>query len=286
MENIHVLIQKASDDSSVSGGSWRSSAPLSNVQNKDVRRVARSTNAATASTVMRFDGGDSPKQSWSMFAILNHSITTTGKWRVVLTDSDTDVVEQRIYDSGLIDVWEATIIFGSRPWGLFPWNGVDVNDYPTYPIAFHVSPESYYARYLFLYIEDAANPAGYVDVGRVLAGEAWRPNINPNYGFSIRYVDPSEIKRTRGGHRITSELPRYRVLDMEFTGLSESEALGAIFEWQKVGRGNDVLFVKNPLESAAIRFRSTLYCAMIDTQPIPELFQDRYATRLSLEELI
>ncbi|MGG5810946.1 hypothetical protein [Falsiroseomonas sp. CW058] len=284
--NVHILINKASDGSSLSGGSWRASAPLSNIQTQDVSRVARSTDASAASTMFVADGGSSPRRSWSMFVLINHSISVSGRWRVVCTNDAADTPESRIYDSGLVDVWEASVGFGTQPWGVFPWNGIDQASYPTYPIALHLAPASVRARYVFIYIEDPDNPDGYIDIGRFVAGDAMSPATNISYGFNVRYVDPSEVVRTLGGRRIVRALPSYRVAEMEFGFLSKDEAMGQIFEWQKAGKGSDVFFVKDPDETAEKRARTMIYGALTDIQPIREVMLDLYSFGAAIEELI
>lgn len=283
---IHLLSPLVADAGTLSGGSWRSTAPLANIQDSDIRKVARSTSEAEAHTQWRLDGGISPKRTWSMFALLGHSITTAGQWRIVCTDDASDTPANRLYDSGWINAWEPTVTFGSLPWGAFPWSGVDAAAYPNHPLSLHIAPSSIFARYVFIYLSDTGNSAGYVDVGRFLAGEAWSPTTNIAYDFSIRWLDPSEARRTEGARRILRKRKPYRVAEMAFEWLQPREAWGPLFEMQRFGKATELLFVANPNDPPDIRFKRSFFGAIVDTAPITEVAFETLTMRLSLEELV
>jgi hypothetical protein len=222
-----------------------------------------------------------------MFAVLNHNMSTSARIRYVVTNSETDVVLDRVYDSGLIPVWVPTVGFGTLPWGVMPWDGISTDGYPGGTICFHLAPEPYYGRYIFIYIEDTANPSGYIEIGRFLAGEAWSPAINMSYGAAIQVVDPSESRRTRGGRKIVQERPKYRTLNLTLEDQNQYDSLSVVFEISRqVGKGGNMLVVYDVDDNSSILFRRTFYGSLVDTAPISQTYYDSYSTEFSLEELI
>jgi hypothetical protein len=87
MANIFLAWQNRVDDGTLSGGSWLSALPLANVQNRQVQKVARSTNAAEAST--KFDLDLLSAQSIGVFALVVHNISNVGKVRITASNDAT-----------------------------------------------------------------------------------------------------------------------------------------------------------------------------------------------------
>lgn len=207
--NVALLWQKASDLGTYSGGDWATALPLANLTTQDVRRVARSVDATAAKTRWRVDLGASVPRPVNAFALLNHNGTTAATWRIVVTSNanDTDPAA-RVLDTGTLPMWLPSVVIGQQPWGAFPWNGIDAAAYPGGALAFHLASGTVLARYIWIYVSDTANPAGYFEAGRFLAGVAWRPRINMAFGAGIRWIDPGEARRTLGGRRLFAGRPR------------------------------------------------------------------------------
>lgn len=288
MANVALLWDKPSDRGTLSGGSWLAGLPLANVQEPDVQRVARSASASPAHTRFRVDLGTARPAALSMFVLLNHNITPAGRWRIVATADAADAdPAQRVLDTGLLPVWVPTVVFGAQPWGVLPWDGNDASAYPSGTVAFHLLRQPVVARYLWVYVDDAANPAGFVQAGRFLAGQAWSPQVNASYGAAIRWVDAGEARRTRGGRRIVRTAPRYRQFDLQFEALTEAEAMGIAFEVSRqLGKEGDFFLVLDPEAEGSVRFRQSIYAALTDTAPIPTPYFDTWTWSLSAEELI
>lgn len=291
MANISLLWRKPTDSGAYSGGAWRPALPLANLVTQDPQQVARTASTDPANTWFRVDCG--VHTLVGQFVLLNHNLTTLGRVRFVLSNSPTNAGTP-VYESGWLRAWEPTVIWGSMPWGTFPWDGVDTNAYPAGAALVHLVPrgvgggvQAHVARYLFVYLDDPTNPAGYLQAGRFMAGWAWSPRVNAAWGASLRVVDPSEIKRTRGGRRIVTGQPSYRVFEMEFAALDEGEALGtAETISRELGKRGAFFLTMDPDESATVRFRRSIYAALTDTAPIVAAAMDAWSWRLSAEEII
>jgi hypothetical protein len=85
MANIFLAWQNRADEGILSGGSWNAALPLVNLQNRQVQKVGRTTNAALASTQFNLDL-QSPKQIGAV-ALVVHNISVSGKVRISASDA-------------------------------------------------------------------------------------------------------------------------------------------------------------------------------------------------------
>lgn len=85
MANIFLAWQNRADEGILSGGSWTTSLPLVNLQNRQVQKVGRTTNAANAST--RFDIDLQAPKLIGVLALVVHNLSVNAKVRVLGGDS-------------------------------------------------------------------------------------------------------------------------------------------------------------------------------------------------------
>lgn len=284
-----ILRHIETDAGTLSGGSWQASLPLSNIRTQDIMRVARSATAAEADAQFRIDFGTTITRYISLLLLLNHNLTSAGEYRVTFganADGSAPAV-----DTGLLDAWRPVVVFGAGPWGSFGWDGL------TYPDGFVAPPTIRHRfapivqvgagghRYMHLYLKDTSNPAGFLQVGRVLGGPVWQPEVGADFGISMQWVDPSEVTRTRGGRRIVGDDARFRVARASFRFLREEEAWGFLYEWQRLGKGREVWFEADHDRADEVGDRRSIYAALADIAPLAQPLPARFATELLLEEL-
>jgi hypothetical protein len=288
MANVSLLWNKTSDTGTYSQGSWEASLPLANLAQEDVQRVARSTGLAAGATKFRIDLGAGLPIVASDFVLLNHNASTAATIRIVVTNNAADAdAGQRALDTGVMPVWGPTVIPGSMPWGTFPWDGIDPRAYPSGYVFFHHADGAPIGRYIWVYLSDPANPAGFLQAGRFMSGAAWSPRSNVDYGTSIRWIDPSEARRTGGGRRLVVGRPRYRQFEMVFHRLTKNEAFGIALEVDRqLGKGGNFFLAMDREEDGAFRFRRSVYAALVDTAPVGIPRLNTWTWSLSGEELI
>lgn len=80
MANITLGWNNRTDSGTLSGGSWLATLPLTNLQNRQVQRVARSSSAAVASTQFQIDLGQA--RSIGVAALVVHNISVSGLVRI------------------------------------------------------------------------------------------------------------------------------------------------------------------------------------------------------------
>ncbi|HYF87431.1 hypothetical protein [Azospirillum sp.] len=286
MKPLHVLWKKPSDGGAFDGGAWVDGGglALSNLATQDVMELARSIGTAEAATWWRLDLGR--LVPLSMFAVLNHNGTQTARRRHVVSNHADG--SSPVYDTGFELMWTPTEVWGQQPFGAFPFSGIDIGAYPGGTVDLHVAPSTVYGRYLFTYVSDATNPAGYFQAGRFMAGEASQHKMA--FGVKVRSVDPSECRRTRGGLRLVRRRPGYREVSITFEHMTEAEAYATGFEIDRqLGKSGDFLLVYDPDDAPSVRFRRTVYAALTETVGITTTtatMPRRYGWGINAEELI
>lgn len=224
---------------SLSGGAWSAPLPLANLLSDERALVARSNDAALVSTKMDIDFGLA--RALRVFALLNHNLSQAATWRVNLgsTAGGSDV-----YAGAWQAAWFIPFGTGSAEWESGSWWAMPNDEYIRHPfMAPILLPATQIARYLHLEINDPANPDGYVQLGRVFAGETFRPTYNASYGIKNQWVDLSKIDSADSGAGFAERRRRQRRVAMELNFLNPDEA-AVIHELQRrSGLTEEVLYV-------------------------------------------
>jgi len=282
MARIHILANTPSDDSTLSGGSW--ALPLTNMLNQQPTKVARSTSDAGTST--RFVANLGGPKSISMFAFVANNMT--GDASIRLRVSASPLGTSPTIDVTL-DAFDTNVVFGSEPWGVFPWSGYREDDQPGGPITLYKHPTSELGQYVLVDIDDTANPDGYVQIGRFLAGDPFVPTYNFALGAQLAFVDESRQSRSQGGQLYSDVKPKRRRFSCDFDFMSKAEAYGAAYDLQRrLGITGNLLMVYDPDDGADVRLRRTIYGTMTALNPIVTAnnTDHPYTWQFSMEEML
>jgi hypothetical protein len=266
MANLIIAARNRADDGTLSSGSWAATLPLGNLQDRQLTKVARTTDMAPASTWFEADLGAG--RTVSLVALLRHNLTQGGRWRIRL--SDVADFATSLFDSGWRDVWPEITPFGQGLWGEFVWGGkLDPEDAGTYGIgAYHVLPTSVFARYVRIELDDQDNPDGYLEAGRLIVSPAWQPTRNLTYGWTLRHIDESRRVRSRGGQLYVDLAPKRRRLEFTIPHLSEDEMFSRAYELDRdKGVGGDLLVIVDPDKPAHLH-RQAIYGALAEVTGI------------------
>ena len=87
-------------------------------------------------------------------------------------------------------------------------------------------------RWWRLVFADAANPRGYIEVGRVCLGAYVEPAVNIHERWTRRWVDPSDLVEEFGAQGYANRKAQYRLLDVRFMDVdrAQQDQLSAMFE--------------------------------------------------------
>ena len=81
MANVFLAWQNRTDTSVLSGGSWVSSLPITNMQNRQIQKVARTSDASLSSTQFLVDC-QAPRPI-GVIALVNHNIGVSGQIKII-----------------------------------------------------------------------------------------------------------------------------------------------------------------------------------------------------------
>lgn len=284
MANILISYRNLVDEAVLSGGTWSNTLPASNLADRQPSKVARTVGTAPVNMYLALDFGSGKPVRF--VALVRHNLTQSGRWRIRLGNDGTFSTPG--LDTGWIAIWPAAIPFGVGAWGEFNWGGqVDAQEAATYGAqAIHATQDAVHARFLRVDLQDESNPAGFLEAGRLVAGPAWQPSINFQYGWSIEQVDESEIRRSRGGQSFVNVRPRYRRLRFTIDHLENDEMFGHAYELERLkGKGGDIMVIADP-EDRTHGLRHTLYGALSESAPIVNNHPGRFSRRFVVDELV
>lgn len=245
MANAIIAYGNMTDAATLSGGSWLAALPLTNLQNRLLGILARSTDDANASTKFDVDLGG-PRIA-RVVSLANHTLSLNALYRVRFGDDP--AFATTAYDSGWLDVWPAVYPFGSVPWGSPSWwsGQLAEDEIPDTATLCCIFDDSISGRYLRIEFDDTTNPAGYLDLGRLFIADGWQPDRNMVYGAGLGWLDRSTVQEAISGAEWFTVRPGRRSARIDFTGMTESEAMAEAYELQRiVGTTGEILFIFDP----------------------------------------
>ncbi len=244
-----------------SGGSWLPTLPLTNLQDRRLSRLARSTNAELAST--KFDVDLQVRRNVGLLALAKHNLSTSAmvRWRGSNIVGD---FSSPVYDSGWVNGWP---IFASEA----DMDGINVN---------HVQiPDTVQnAQFWRCEIDDTSNPAGYVDIGRAIVAGRWEPSTGIAIGAKLGLESATERIESDGGAALYREKPIRRAWDFTVPTIEEIEAFGTVQRMlRQLGASGQLFFVfdkRDPFMHeraflAVMRELSAIEYPYADAQSVP-----------------
>jgi len=231
MANAVIGHSNQIDVATLSGGSWLSALPLTNLQNRSLGKVARSTDATEAST--KFIAAFSAATSVRVVALAAHNLSDAAQIKV--QGSTVSNFATTVYDSGWVDVWPSAYLATVSDKGIDIWTKV------------HVFPVATSAQYWQVLLKDTTNPDGYVQIGRPFIGPGFQPTINLAYGGGIGIETPTPIQTALNGAEYFDRRPSVRTVRVSTAYMTEAEAMNDVYEiTRRGGIDGEVVFVWNP----------------------------------------
>lgn len=195
----------------VTGGSWNASLPVTNVRTTELSRVARSSDATTGSTVLTIDHGSAVTARAVALVAHNLSANATVQWKRGTTSGAADVA-----DSTALDAWAIT---------------PKVRDGRAHNVIIVMSAATS-ARYDTLAIADTGNADGYVEIGAVMVCPIQAPTYNASYGLQDELIAVGSVERSPAGALWANAQRTLRAVSM----VLEASPLAEADEWHETMR--------------------------------------------------
>lgn len=281
MHQAIFLYDPLSDGAALSGGSWQ--RPLAALQNGEMADVARSIDAAPASTIIRVA---LPRLEMLRALVLGPSnLTTVHRYRIrAFSDASFTTV---MHDTGWIQPmpptgqeqmeWEDPDYWlGLQSWR-DPERGLTIQ---------HVLDGPVTARWWQIDVSDETNPAGYLEFSRLFMARTLRPSINYDYGAALALLDNSlRASLLSGGERIRRR-KNPRRFTCAFPSLPEGEGFGNV--WRMIttaGFDGEVFVIPDPLDREFAQRRG-FFGRLTVADPITQSAYLRIGTAFELKEII
>lgn len=191
------------DDAPVSGGSWSSSYPLTNIKTRYLFQRARSTDALASSSTMVIDTGEN--QTIGVVALVRHNISTNGTVRI--RGYEFSNLTGLAYDSGAVTVYAG-------------------DDF-----AHAFTPTA--ARYWQIVISDTGNADAYIEIGRVFIGWRFEPEVCVDWGLNIGVESQTTVMQSLAGPEYFDSRPNRRIVSGQWSWLTQAEAHGVYLQIQR-----------------------------------------------------
>lgn len=215
--NFRIIYDNAANRGTLSASSQASaSLAVGNLLTDLKGQVWRSSSAAAASTVLTLTNPTAMQVGGVAAAYSNLTVAATMRVQVYTLSTDSSPA----FDSGHVLACPAAAIALSD-WGA---GGAGVNAYAYGGGACgrqwftHVSGQK-----IVISIVDTANPAGYVEVGRLIVGRFWEGVRNIDYGVALSIVDTTKNFRNDAGDLLSDVGTRHRKLTAALSNLASAE---------------------------------------------------------------
>ncbi|MDW7555367.1 hypothetical protein D9623_33555 (plasmid) [Azospirillum brasilense] len=157
-----------------------------------------------------------------------------------------------------------------------------------YGLSAHVLPATVQPRYWQCDVSatSLSTTPGYLDIGRLWVGSAWRPTRNFAYEWSDEWTDLSETTQVRrSGQEFVDFAPKKRVLTFGLKALTEPEAKVFMKELGRIiGTSKQVLFIQEP--NGAYQGYESIIGRLVEVSPITQpnfaLYERVFQIRQSL----
>lgn len=281
MANITIGYPNRIDGATLSGGSWVSTLPQSNIKDRRLSKLARTTSAGVTFTI---DLGSA--KTVGIFGIAAHNFSETSTVR--LEGDDSSGFSSLNYDSGAISPYPS----GAIPQELLEWEDdnfwlgtISPEAIAGYRAPFIlVLPSKPVLRYWRVTITDSSNPDGYTQMGRVFIGDAWTAEYNYSFNSSLSFNDPTVVTESLGGEEYFDVRKNPRVHSFELQYLSETEAYSRVIDMQRyAGISGEVLVVPNS-DDISNSFRRNFLGRMTDLGGFTDVNYDQRSAAFNIKE--
>lgn len=259
---------------SLSGGSYASSLPITNLQDRRLgaARVARTTDATTGSTKFIFSLGRTCAIGCLAVLVRNitRSSTPTVRWKLGTTSGASDV-----YDSGLIQAFPSGVtlddIIGPDGTPMKVWTP-------------HIPSAIKNAAFAECDVTDTANVDGRLDFARAIVAGAYQPTEPMSVGARTGTESDSERSPNDGGGFLYRAKPNRRVDTLTIPKSTQAEGLDTIRKMiRNLGTVGQFYWVPDPSDTTRLWDRSYL-ATMKETPPLEHSTAARMDAQFSIVE--
>jgi len=281
MANVLIAYDNRIDEATLTGGTtWYDTLPRSNMQNKILTKVARTTTDTATFTITW------PRQI---------PVRVLGLIRHNLVQSVTVTAQLYNASNSLLGTFNSR--WKGRPWQLRDW--IDPDFIAGEPrdtfrsrhsrITYLDFLKTYSVKTITVSItSNAESDNNKIQIGRLFAGQAWTPKINYASGQKLWYENITDKRRALGGTLYSDLRANYRIIQFGLGYLTEDEALGFALDMQKTIGDSDECLINLEPDNGRYPYAQTLMGRVRQLSPIERAarIDYPYSTAYEIEEIV
>jgi hypothetical protein len=276
-QNLTIIYNNVADTATVTSATQASSSlGPANLLTDIKSQVCRSTGTSQTFTATWAAG-----QVVSGIALAFTTLSATATMRVRGYTLSTDTTP--VFDTG------ANLAAPNQVLGLWNWNNsLSVNALTYGGGAYAVSwlTAASTVQKIVVDLVDTSNPAGFIDVGRLIIGSYWESALNADYGAGMTAVDTSKHFRNDAGDLMTDVGTRHKQQTISLSNLSADQR--AIL-WNILfgnGMSRPVFLSLYPQNSdSRLEQAHMMWCKLVATPAVTIPYYQNFAASLQLEEI-
>lgn len=276
--NIRILYDNVIDSATLTASTTTSGFPVTNLQKEQKGFVWRSTTTSATVTAVW-----TSTQTLSAVVLPFCNLTSSSTIRIKLYTNAADSIP--VLDTGIIPsgAYTPTDLWGG--WSNISTSGVNAYNYGggTYARAWFTSTP---CKKVEIILADSTNPAGYIELSRIVCGSYWSPSVDVEFGINLSYLDTSEQSRSESGNLITSNGTIHKTMDFNLGSIVETDRNKAL----SILRGNGLrkpLFISVfPEDSDTVKEQNyQIYGKLNNLSSITHQFYALYSLPLTIQEI-
>lgn len=255
------------DLATVDSGDWRAALPVTNLQDAQPSRVARTTNLSNTFFVVEFTAA----QACTAITLAQTNLTAAATMRVRGATSEANLTNgSAFYDSTAVTAWPAT----GRPTdaGMTAWTVFRKFTNTTAGVWWRVD------------LADGANGDGYLQAGRCVLAAADVASIDVSRVF--RRAPADVVVRTDFGHTLTQARLRPRAIELTLNWLTEAEMWTGLADLDRLrGMAGDIVICADT-DATTHLHRYVIHGVLGESIPFSNPQFGLFAARATVVELL
>ena len=254
----------------ISGGLWQAGAPLANLQNRLLSHKSRSLSLTPDSTQFLVDLGQ--LRYVSAVVVPQHNMTLAATFSLAC------------YQDAALSIQVGSTITGSVFQG-----GLTPETAALYPTPFLVilpAAPVVVARYVQIIFSDTANPAGYIELSRLIIAPGYQASLNVKFGSTIGVRDTTVVTPSASEVDFFDQRTRRRVAVVSWDYLPQAEALAFALDYQmRLGLSGQVFFSLFPADTVNLA-RCSFLASAEQLDPITAATYNTSSVTFTLKEVV
>lgn len=277
MTTLRIIYDNAADRGVISASSTAGSLAASNLKIDRKSKIWRSVGTSATLTC-----------TWTAPEVVSGVILPFCN----LTANAT--MQVRVYDVavGGTPIFTSPITVAAPPVGLGYWAwGQQPLGVNAFAYGFNVYARVWFekmllARRVEVDIVDSTNPAGYIDVSRLIIGNYWEPAHNTGFGLPVSFTDSSTNSRAQSGDLISNRGYKSKKLSVDLNWLTDADRsmLSSLFRNNGNSKPIFVSIFPNDPDSAKEQTYQ-IYGKLPTTPQITHPMHTIYSSQIEIEEI-